>query len=167
MISFSSVWLHFFSLCVLPTTIGSESTNCDDPYQWYTMHREIKFVMIPDGSSTAPAYSLWKTLLSPPVVSPLYPSLLDSLVCFHRVSATDRGSGALAQPLLPHLMPLLPLHLHGASGSVCAAVQLGLTAPSTLRGVQEATQGQSCRATHPLGARSCSCAAFLASAGLP
>lgn len=55
----------FFSLCVLPTTIGSESTNCDDPYQWYTMHREIKFVMIPDGSSTAPAYSLWKTLLSP------------------------------------------------------------------------------------------------------
>lgn len=82
MISFSSVWLHFFSLCVLPTTIGSESTNCDDPYQWYTMHREIKFVMIPDGSSTAPAYSLWKTLLSRPIVSPLYPSFLDSLVAF-------------------------------------------------------------------------------------
>lgn len=58
-----------FSLCVLPTTIVSESTNCDDPYQWYTMHREIKFVMIPDGSSSAPAYSLWKTLPYPPVVS--------------------------------------------------------------------------------------------------
>lgn len=28
-----------FSLRVLPTTIDSESTNCDDPYQWYTMHR--------------------------------------------------------------------------------------------------------------------------------
>lgn len=58
-----------FSLCVLPTTIVSESTNCDDPYQWYTMHRQIKFVMIPDGTSSAPAYSLWKTLPYPPVVS--------------------------------------------------------------------------------------------------
>lgn len=58
-----------FSLCVLPTTIGSESTNCDDPYQWYTMHRQIKFAMIPHGPSSAPAYSLWRTLPFPLVVS--------------------------------------------------------------------------------------------------
>lgn len=145
----------FIFLCVLPTTIGSESTNCDDPYQWYTMHRKIKFVMIPDGSSTAPAYSLWQTLLSPPVI---YPSLLDSLVCLHCVPATGRDSGASAQPPLPHLMPFLPLHLHGASGLVYAVTQLGLTARSSLRGMQETTQRQSCRATHPLGARSCPCA---------
>lgn len=162
MISFSSVWLHFFSSCVLPTTIGSESTNCDDPYQWYTMHREIKFVMIPDGSSTAPAYSLWKTLLSRQTVSPSCPSFLGSLFCPHRVSAAGRGSGALAQPPLPHLMPF---HLHGASGSVCAVELLGLTARSTLRGCRKPPRDKAAGQPTLLGQELLLCWS-LASAGL-
>lgn len=142
----------FFSLCVLPTTIGSESTNCDDPYQWYTMHREIKFVMIPDGSSAAPAYSLWKTLLSP------FP------LCTH-VSLTHCFAFTVFLPLAgavvpwhSHPCPISCPSSHSISMVPQARCVLGLTACSALRGMQEPTQGQSCRAAHPPGARSCSCA---------
>lgn len=107
-----------FSLCVLPTTVGSESTDCDDPYQWYTMHRQIKFVMIPDGSSSAPAYSLWQTL--PFHCLPVHHThlLYRSFLCFTVFLP-------LAGPKVPpHSCPrpiswLHLLHLRCASGSVC------------------------------------------------
>lgn len=128
-----------FSLCVLPTTIGSESTNCDDPYQWYTMHRQIKFVMIPHGSSSAPAYSLWTPTPSPSLsLSPftLHPSLIYPSLCLRCVSAAGGGVGASGHTFLPHLTAFLLLHRRHASGSACWG------AAAALRGTQETTQGQ-------------------------
>jgi len=154
-----------FSLCVLPTTIGSESTNCDDPYQWYTMHRQIKFVMIPDGSSSAPAYSLLKTLPSrclPLQCTHLFFTHWFSIIVFLPLTG---GNGASARPVLPHLTAFLVLHLHCALGSVCCGTAGARSLPSSQgdAGNCPGTELQS----NPSGARSCSCAGSSVSAGLP
>lgn len=122
-----------FLLCVLPTTIDSESTNCDDPYKWYTMHRQIKFVMIPDGSSSAPAYSLWKTLPShclPFCYTHLFFTYWFAFTVFLPLMG---GKHASTHPLLSHLTAFFLLHLHCASGVVCCSTDRARRPPGSQR----------------------------------
>lgn len=118
------------------------------------MHRQIKFVMIPDGSSSAPAYSLWKNqnpnktkqskqILPPfPIVSPHV--VTNPSVCLCCVSR-------LHLLTWPHLTAFLLLHLHRASGSLCCGAA-GAWQPTQLSGGAGKLQ------CNPSGASHCSCA---------
>lgn len=98
------------------------------------MHRQIKFVMIPDRSSSAPAYSLWQTLPSPPIVSPYVvpiSSLLTGLpsLCFCHQQGTT-------VPLHTRSCPISQLSsssISTVSRARCSVVQPGLQ-PAQLSG---------------------------------
>lgn len=77
------------------------------------MHREIKFVMIPDRSSTAPAYSLWRAL--PSSCFPFCPHLtlthwfaLPNLMPFLSISMVPQARCVLQYS---------PLHSQGDAGN--------------------------------------------------